>query len=357
MVDVDQPPCNAPPPQVNEILAQMGTTLKSEDEEKAEAEARENEDHRSKFRTTVMFSATMNKTLADIAKKYLRHPVQVLVGDSSSTHNKDIEHLMIFLRKDAKDQMLLKLLHNNRDGSAIVFCNQKVQVEAVGKLLYEHNIRYITFHSGKKQNERSDNIDAFKRGQYRVMVATDVASRGLDIDGLTLVVNYDFPSDGEKYTHRCGSKLRRGRGEEGAGSAFSPFSLLNECASTRSGVSPPTPHPLRNGTRGEQGNGRHVHDGRRHHDAGDGVPRRVQVLPRARTHHPQGNLVQQGCARGSRALATRGGRPQQHRRLTTVCARRIPSQIASRRSLVAHQPLHAATGRDASLQRTPRVRR
>ena len=205
---------------VNAVLDAMGSILKSEEEEDIEKEAEGVVSLTNKYRTTIMFSATMPPKVEAIAKRYMRCPVQVTIGSSNSTTKIDIKQIINMVRESQKPAMLLKIIRNN-ETPVIVFCNRKETVDAVVRSLHDSGHRAVALRGGISQDRREEALEDFRRGVYDIMVATNVAARGLDIKGVKLVVNYDMPDSLELYIHRIG---RTGR----AGAAGLAISLVTE---------------------------------------------------------------------------------------------------------------------------------
>ena len=204
-------------PQIDEVLDSMGCLLKSENEQ--EAYEQEQEDARSlqssvpKRRLTAMFSATMPPEVERIAKKYLRYPAIVTIGDEDSGKNTRIEQRIIFLPSPAqKERALQDLLRKSHyNDKIIVFVNEKKHADGVGRMVEKAGKRCVVLHGGKTQDQREENLATFKRGGV-VLVATDVAGRGLDVPNVSHVINFDLPSRSiENYCHRIGRTGRAGK--------------------------------------------------------------------------------------------------------------------------------------------------
>lgn len=164
----------------------MGGLLKSEDEEQAEGQEQQAITGEALFRVTAMFSATMPPEVEKIARTYLRHPVIVKIGDEESGKNKRIEQIVIMLAEPQKRNKLVDDLRSlERNDKAIVFVNIKKQCDVVGRFLETSGFRIGVLHGGKSQDQREDTLDMFKHGSIQVLVATDVAGRGLDISDVT----------------------------------------------------------------------------------------------------------------------------------------------------------------------------
>lgn len=203
--------------QVTAVLDAMGGLLKSEDEEALEQQvasalsaAAEQATH---FRVTAMFSATMPPEVERMAKTYLRHPAVIKIGDQDSGKNKRIEQRVVFISEGQKKGRIVEELRrlSFREDKAIVFVNAKKQCDVVGRFLEGAGLSVGILHGGKSQDQREETLDLFRRGDFRILVATDVAGRGLDIANVTHVFNFDCPSKIENYCHRIGRTGRAGK--------------------------------------------------------------------------------------------------------------------------------------------------
>ena len=177
-----------------------------------------------KNRQTLLFSATVNKTIREIADWALRDPVEIDVRTGAITAD-TISHALYPVAGYQKYDLLLALLERTHYKSVIVFTRTKRDADRITEWLEANNIAVATMHADRTQRERVEALSGFKTGKYRVLVATDIASRGLDISGVSHVINYNVPEHPEDYVHRIG---RTGRaGDEGeAFTLFSPDELL-----------------------------------------------------------------------------------------------------------------------------------
>jgi len=162
-----------------------------------------------KGRQTLLFSATMPKEVAHLASALLRDPVRIASNTVSSVVPKIVQSL--YMVSGASKQSLLQvLLGDEAIESALVFTKTKHGAERVGRKLERAGVQAETIHGNKNQNQRKRALDAFRSGRARVLVATDVAARGLDVDGITHVINFDLPMEPEAYVHRIGRTGRAG---------------------------------------------------------------------------------------------------------------------------------------------------
>lgn len=168
-------------------------------------------------RQTLFFSATMPPEIQKLSNDLLTNPVQVEVTPPSSTVDK-IEQSLYYTNKGDKPALLLKLLNDMKITSALVFTRTKHGADKVVKFLHNHHVKSAAIHGNKSQNARQSALNDFKNGNIKVLVATDIAARGIDIDELSHVFNFDLPNIPETYVHRIGRTGRAGR--EGIAIAF-----------------------------------------------------------------------------------------------------------------------------------------
>jgi ATP-dependent RNA helicase RhlE len=162
-----------------------------------------------KDRQTLFFSATMPADIQRLSGSILRDPVRVAAGPVSSPAE-DVEHSVYFVEKQNKGELLRHLLSDGSIKNALVFTRTKHGADRVTRQLSRANISAESIHGDKSQNARERALADFKRGATRVLVATDIAARGLDIVDLSHVINYDLPDEPENYIHRIGRTGRAG---------------------------------------------------------------------------------------------------------------------------------------------------
>ena len=160
-------------------------------------------------RQTLMFSATMDSAAEMMAREFLRQPARVAIGDKSAPPASIRQSLCPATHVD-KEAILLALLKRGVN-SAIVFTRTKSGADRVGRILKRSGIRTLTIHGDLSQRQRTAALAAFRRRACRILVATDVAARGLDIPGVSHVINFDMPDEPEGYIHRIGRTARMGR--------------------------------------------------------------------------------------------------------------------------------------------------
>jgi ATP-dependent RNA helicase RhlE len=179
------------------------------------------------YRQTLLFSATMPPEVEALARKYLRKPVVVQVGRRSGAAT-TVQHFVYPCPKEKKSSLLVELLKSKAMDSVLVFTRTKHGADRVVKHLERADIKAGAMHADKTQGQRTKALEDFKNGKLRVLVATDIAQRGLDISGITHVINYDVPQQAEDYVHRIG---RTGRAAS-TGDAYT-FMSADEIAMVR----------------------------------------------------------------------------------------------------------------------------
>jgi ATP-dependent RNA helicase RhlE len=158
---------------------------------------------------TAMFSATMAKTVQGLAESLLNDPVRVEVAPVATTIEK-IDQRVLFVSKSNKRALLGGLLKDSAIERALIFTRTKHGADKVARHLEQRGVRAGVIHGNKSQNARERAIKEFGSGRMRVMVATDIAARGIDIDGITHVINFDLPNEPDSYVHRIGRTARAG---------------------------------------------------------------------------------------------------------------------------------------------------
>ncbi|GLQ34333.1 RNA helicase [Amylibacter marinus] len=171
----------------------------------------------SKERQTLLFSATMSKEIHKLTEQYLTDPAQVSVTPENSTVDK-IEQSLMHLTKQNKGLALERIVKANPKKRIIVFSRTKHGSDKMVKWLGTQDIKADAIHGNKSQGQRQRALDDFKKGKTYVLIATDIAARGIDIPGIELVINYDLPNVPEAYVHRIGRTARAGA--EGRAIAF-----------------------------------------------------------------------------------------------------------------------------------------
>ncbi|MCR9250084.1 MAG: DEAD/DEAH box helicase [bacterium] len=166
--------------------------------------------HVPKRRQTLFFSATINETIKKLAYSLVKNAIRIQISPKDPV-SKNIDHSLAFIEMDDKRFFLEDLIRNNADQKMLVFVRTKVRAERVMKALKRVEVDSDTIHSDKNQKERDATMKAFRNGDNKILIATDVSARGIDIPGVEIVINYDIPESPEQYVHRVG---RTGRGRE-----------------------------------------------------------------------------------------------------------------------------------------------
>jgi ATP-dependent RNA helicase RhlE len=179
------------------------------------------------YRQTLLFSATMPPEVEALARKYLRKPVVVQVGRRSEAAS-TVTHAVYPVPRDKKSELLIELLRQPDMDSVLVFTRTKHGADRVVRHLERASIDATAMHADKTQGQRTKALEDFRSGRVRVLVATDIAQRGLDISGISHVINYDVPQQPEDYVHRIG---RTGRAAA-TGDAYT-FMSTDEIAMVR----------------------------------------------------------------------------------------------------------------------------
>ncbi|WLV24637.1 DEAD/DEAH box helicase [Aciduricibacillus chroicocephali] len=160
-------------------------------------------------RVSMVFSATLPKDVENLCHEYMKEPVHIEIESTGVTAN-TIEHFLIEVREDEKLSLLQDVTVVENPDSCLIFCRTKEHVEDVYSELKEAGYACERLHGGLEQDDRFGVMEGFKLGKFRYLVATDVAARGIDIDNVTLVINYDVPMEKESYVHRTGRTGRAG---------------------------------------------------------------------------------------------------------------------------------------------------
>eukprot|EP01025_Chloroclados_australasicus_P027458 TRINITY_DN2722_c0_g1_i3.p1 TRINITY_DN2722_c0_g1~~TRINITY_DN2722_c0_g1_i3.p1 ORF type:complete len:355 (+),score=55.92 TRINITY_DN2722_c0_g1_i3:100-1164(+) len=178
----------------------------------------------SQPRQTLFFSATWPREVREIAIKYVtRDQVRIFIGDveESLVANKNIEQIILQIEDREKVLETQKILDDHPNAKVLIFVNQKLKCEDLKSQIRGH--RCVTIHGDKRQEERDRALTSFRQGRATVLIATDVASRGLDITDITEIINFDFPTAMDDYVHRIGRTARASN----TGKAFSFFTYAD----------------------------------------------------------------------------------------------------------------------------------
>lgn len=161
-------------------------------------------------RQTMLFSATLNTYVKNLAWEYTRDPVEITIEAENITVS-EIDQELLHVSSDEKMKLLVGILKHENPESAIIFCNTKRSCEVIAKRLVINDIKAEFMIGDLPQSKRLQILKAFKAGEIKILVATDVAARGIDVDDLAMVINYDLPIESENYVHRIGRTARAGK--------------------------------------------------------------------------------------------------------------------------------------------------
>jgi len=156
----------------------------------------------------MLFSATMPQSILSLAQSYMKLPLRIEIAPSGTTIEKITQELY-FISKPDKSRLLEKLLYEYR-GSVLVFSRTKHGAKKIAASVRALGHTAAELHANRSLSQRREALDGFKNGKYRVLVATDIAARGIDVKGIELVINYDLPDNAEDYVHRIGRTGRAG---------------------------------------------------------------------------------------------------------------------------------------------------
>ena len=170
-----------------------------------------------KRRQTLFFSATINDYIKKTAYKIVRQNAIRIQLSTKDPVAKNIEHFVVFMNMDDKRFFLERVIRENPESKILAFVRTKVRAERVAKAMLRAEIQSLTIHGDKDQEERNKVLQTFREGEIKLLIATDVTARGIDIPDIAIVINYDLPDKSENYVHRVG---RTGRGKK-KGHAYS----------------------------------------------------------------------------------------------------------------------------------------
>lgn len=159
---------------------------------------------------TLFFSATIDERIKEVAYSLVHNAIRIQISPKDPV-SKNVDHAVAFIEMDDKRFFLERIIRENADSKILVFVRTKVRAERVQKAMGRVGIETETLHGDKNQEERFEALENFKQGNIKVLIATDLSARGIDVSGVKLVVNYDLPDVAENYVHRVG---RTGRGVE-----------------------------------------------------------------------------------------------------------------------------------------------
>lgn len=162
------------------------------------------------MRQTLMFTATMPDTIRKLADKFLSNPRQVAVDTASSTAT-TVKQFLYTTTSRGKDKDLIDLIKKENVASGLIFCNRKRSIDSLSRVLAKAGFKNMALHGDMSQSRRYENLDSFKSGVVKILICSDVAARGIDINNVTHVFNYDVPHHAEDYVHRIGRTGRAGK--------------------------------------------------------------------------------------------------------------------------------------------------
>ncbi|KAB1069467.1 DEAD/DEAH box helicase [Tamlana haliotis] len=164
----------------------------------------------TKEKQVLLFSATIPYKVEQLANSILTNPERIEVAQNSST-SKNVNQFLYFVPKKNKIELCLHVLRNTIKGNIIIFRRTKFGVDKLEQTLLKNGYKVTSIHGDKSQTARQEALDSFKKGETNILIATDVAARGIDIDNLDAVVNFDLPNIPETYVHRIGRTARAGK--------------------------------------------------------------------------------------------------------------------------------------------------
>jgi ATP-dependent RNA helicase DeaD len=174
-------------------------------------------------RQTSLWSATITDEILQISTRYMRHPRKVIVSKREIAQE-NVQQYVIFIKEEDRDQFLFKVLDRIEVDRGLIFCNTRESVEALTKTLQREGYLVEALHGGFNQSQRDQAFTKLLKRQAKFLVSTDVASRGLDIKGITHIINYEVSEDPEVYFHRIGRTARIG----GQGKSISFLSKVEQ---------------------------------------------------------------------------------------------------------------------------------
>jgi len=158
-------------------------------------------------RQTMMFSATFPDEIARLTSEMMNDPERISVGPIARPVD-TVRQLMYPVMPEDKTRLLVKIFEEQKIDSAVIFLRTKDRTERIAQMLHKRGFNAAAIHGDRSQRQREQALDGFRKGKYKILVATDVAARGLDIEGITHVINYDIPPTAEDYIHRIGRTAR-----------------------------------------------------------------------------------------------------------------------------------------------------
>ena len=167
-------------------------------------------DKTPQYKNVWLFSATMPKEVANIAKNYMENPLEVAIGHKNQT-NENIDHIYFIIKERDRYAALKRLIDYNPNIYGLIFCRTRRETAAVAEKLGKEGYSAEPLHGDLSQAQRDNVMRRFRTKTIQILVATDVAARGIDVDDITHVINYNLPDEIENYTHRSGRTARAGK--------------------------------------------------------------------------------------------------------------------------------------------------
>lgn len=155
-----------------------------------------------------LFSATLQEHIQTFANTYMHQPKTIKLSNERNV-KKTMDHYGYYVNQNQKDEFILKLLCHHQPQACMIFTRTQEEVESLTSYLYDHHILVDMIHGGMLQEDRIENMEDFKRGKLRVLVSTDVSSRGIDVEKVDFILNYNVPAQSEAYIHRIGRSARQ----------------------------------------------------------------------------------------------------------------------------------------------------
>jgi len=259
-------------------------------------------------RQSLLFSATMPGSIRQLAESVLRDPVRVEVTPVASTVER-IDQSLCHVSRDNKHRLLVQFLNQNNDGLTLIFSRTKHGADRIAKNLGRDGIRAEAIHGNKSQGARERALDSFREGTSRVLVATDIAARGIDVKGISLVVNFDLPDEAESYVHRIGRTARAGA--EGKAISFCDYEERDKLRDIERLIRKTIPVNVQHEF------ALPVHAPRQYNGGGQRPQFGAQQGQATNTPRPHGSTHgghRQGLSQRSQGEQSRGPHPSQHRR-------------------------------------------
>jgi len=160
-------------------------------------------------RQNLLFSATVSRAILDVVGDTLIKPVLVEIGERATPVD-EVEQKVFPVDVNQKTELLVRFLKHHKPERTLIFTRTKHRADRLQSTLIKHGIKSTAIHSNRTQQQRQAALDGFKQGRYQVLVATDIVARGIDVDGISHVINYDIPTNPEDYVHRIGRTARAG---------------------------------------------------------------------------------------------------------------------------------------------------